>query len=148
MTRAGLGASSAPLDAGSTRETILRTAARVFLTHGYEESSMDQIALESGVARRTLYNQFGAKKVLFDATMAQMWDQMPLDAIIDATAAVKPPEEVLYSIGRTIGELLGAAGGDGVHAVGDLGEFTISGARRELFRQWQGAGSAWNPTCR
>jgi len=63
---------------------------------------MDQIALESGVARRTLYNQFGAKKVLFDATMAQMWDRMPLDAIIDATAAVRPPEEVLYSIGRTI----------------------------------------------
>lgn len=63
---------------------------------------MDQIALESGVARRTLYNQFGAKKALFDATMAQMWDRMPLDAIIAATAAVKPPEEVLYSIGRTI----------------------------------------------
>lgn len=80
----------------------MRTAARVFLTHGYEESSMDQIALESGVARRTLYNQFGAKKVLFDATMAQMWDRMPLDAIIAATAAVRPPEEVLYSIGRTI----------------------------------------------
>jgi AcrR family transcriptional regulator len=102
MTRAALGVPTSPLDAGSTRETILRTAARVFLTHGYEESSMDQIALESGVARRTLYNQFGAKKALFDATMAQMWDRMPLDAIIAATAAVKPPEEVLYSIGRTI----------------------------------------------
>ena len=63
---------------------------------------MDQIALESGVARRTLYNQFGAKKALFDATMAQMWDRMPLDAIIAATAAVSPPQEVLYSIGRTI----------------------------------------------
>jgi len=63
---------------------------------------MDQIALESGVARRTLYNQFGAKKVLFDATMAQMWDWMPLDAIIAATAEVTPPEEVMYSIGRTI----------------------------------------------
>lgn len=63
---------------------------------------MDQIALEAGVARRTLYNQFGAKKVLFDATMAQLWDRMPLDAFIDATAAVRPPEEVLYSIGRTI----------------------------------------------
>lgn len=63
---------------------------------------MDQIALESGVARRTVYNQFGSKKALFDTTMAHMWDRMPLDAIIDATAAVRPPEEVLYSIGRTI----------------------------------------------
>jgi AcrR family transcriptional regulator len=80
----------------------LRTAARVFLTHGYEESSMDLIALESGVARRTVYNQFGSKKALFDATMAQLWDRMPLDAIIEATAQVRPPEEVLFSIGRTI----------------------------------------------
>lgn len=102
MSRAVPGVPTPPLDARSTRETILRTAERVFLTHGYEESSMDLIALESGVARRTVYNQFGSKKALFDATMAQMWDRMPLDAIIEATSQVRPPEEVLFSIGRTI----------------------------------------------
>src|SRR5690348_16461004 len=102
MSRAVPGVPTPPLDARSTRETILRTAEQVFLTHGYEESSMDLIALESGVARRTVYNQFGSKKALFDATMAQMWDRMPLDAIIAATAEVQPPEDVLYTIGRTI----------------------------------------------
>ncbi|WP_422743440.1 TetR/AcrR family transcriptional regulator [Mycobacterium sp. WMMD1722] len=98
-------ASSPPissLGARSTREMVLATASRLFLAHGYEQCSMDQIALESGVARRTVYNQFGGKKALFDATMAQMWDRMPLDAIIAAASAVQSPEEVLYSIGRTI----------------------------------------------
>ncbi|MCV7420569.1 TetR/AcrR family transcriptional regulator [Mycobacterium yunnanensis] len=102
MARATVGASSPPPDAGSTRETILRTAAQVFLAHGYQEASMDQIALESGMARRTLYNQFGSKKALFDATMAHMWEKMPLDSIIAASASVSPPEEVLHTIGLTI----------------------------------------------
>ncbi|GAS95961.1 transcriptional regulator, TetR family [Mycolicibacterium canariasense] len=37
---------------------ILRTAGQVFLAHGYGHSSMDEIALECGLARRTLYNHF------------------------------------------------------------------------------------------
>ncbi|TRW80748.1 TetR/AcrR family transcriptional regulator [Mycolicibacterium sp. 018/SC-01/001] len=86
----------------STRDKILDTAAQVFLTHGYEQSSMDEIAAEAGVARRTLYNHFDGKKTLFDATMARMWADMPLDAIIDPTAEVRPAEEVLFTIGRTI----------------------------------------------
>ncbi|MET0474268.1 MAG: TetR/AcrR family transcriptional regulator [Mycobacterium sp.] len=80
----------------------MAVAAQVFLAHGYEQSSMDEIALEAGVARRTLYNQFVSKKALFDATMARMWDATPLDEVIEATAQVRPPEDVLFSIGRTI----------------------------------------------
>jgi AcrR family transcriptional regulator len=102
MPRAVSGVPAVPLEPESTREAILRTAGQVFLAHGYEQSSMDQIALESGVARRTLYNQFASKKALFDATMARLWERMPLDAIIDATAEVRSPDEVLYEIGRTI----------------------------------------------
>jgi AcrR family transcriptional regulator len=102
MHRVASGVPKPPRKAGSTRDAILDTAARVFLSHGYEQSSMDEIALEAGVARRTLYNQFANKKALFDATMARMWASMPLDAIIDPTAEVRPPDEVMYTIGRTI----------------------------------------------
>ncbi|OBI68094.1 hypothetical protein A5664_11660 [Mycolicibacterium fortuitum] len=92
------------LDAGSTRELILRSARCVFLSRGYAAASMDQIAAESGVARTTLYNQFGSKKTLFDATMTQMWDRMPITAVIASTEAASSPEEALYSIGHTIVE--------------------------------------------
>lgn len=49
----------------STREAILGTASGVFLAHGYELSSIDEIALESGVARRTVYDQFASERALF-----------------------------------------------------------------------------------
>lgn len=88
----------------STRDAIVRTAGQVFLAHGYEQSSMDEIALQAGVARRTLYNQFASKKALFDATMTQLWDGMPLDSIVDATTKKGPVEEVLFAIGRAIAD--------------------------------------------
>jgi len=102
MPRADPAVPAPAFEPESTRDTILRIAGQVFLAHGYEQSSMDEIALQAGVARRTLYNQFGSKKALFDATMAKVWDGMQLDAIIGATSDVQPPEEVLYTIGRTI----------------------------------------------
>jgi AcrR family transcriptional regulator len=104
MTRAATDAPAARLEPTSTREAILRTAGQVFLTHGYEQSSMDEIALESGVARRTLYNHFASKKALFDATMTRLWDGMPIHTIFDAADATGPAEEVLYGIGRAIAD--------------------------------------------
>lgn len=88
----------------STRDAILRVAGQLFLAHGYEQTSMDEVALQAGLARRTLYNQFANKKALFDATMTQLWDQMPLDGIVDATTGEGPVEEVLYAIGRAIAD--------------------------------------------
>jgi AcrR family transcriptional regulator len=89
-------------DTATTRDAILTTAGRVFLAHGYEGTSMDQIAAAAGVARRTLYNQFAGKKALFDATMTRLWEQMPSGAITDAADRDESPAEVLYAIGRTI----------------------------------------------
>lgn len=93
-----------PVGSESTRETILITACQVFIDRGYEQSSMDEIALKSGVARRTLYNQFASKKALFDATMARLWAHMPLATVIDVSVESRPPEDVLYEIGRTIAD--------------------------------------------
>ncbi|WP_422743437.1 TetR/AcrR family transcriptional regulator [Mycobacterium sp. WMMD1722] len=104
MPRADAAVSARALDTESTRDTILRTAGQVFLASGYEQSSMDEIALQAGVARRTLYNQFSSKKALFDATMTQLWDRMPLDEIVDATTQDGPAEEVLYAVGRAIAD--------------------------------------------
>jgi AcrR family transcriptional regulator len=102
MPRAEIGVSALSFEPESTRDAILRTAGEVFLTHGYEQSSMEQIALQSGVARRTLYNHFSSKKALFDATISRMWERMPLTPIVDATSGTQSPEEVLQTIGLTI----------------------------------------------
>lgn len=46
-------------------ENILKAAGRLFLTHGYSETSMGQVAAEAGTSVGNLYNYFPAKKDLF-----------------------------------------------------------------------------------
>lgn len=50
---------------------ILAIAQRHFLTRGYAESSLDAIAREAGVAKKTLYHHFGSKAGLFGEIVAQ-----------------------------------------------------------------------------
>jgi AcrR family transcriptional regulator len=44
-------------------------ALQCFLTHGYENTSMDLIAREAGVSKRTVYSHFPSKEVLFDVVL-------------------------------------------------------------------------------
>ncbi|WP_197379538.1 TetR/AcrR family transcriptional regulator [Mycolicibacterium mengxianglii] len=104
MSRARPGWPATTVGSESTRETILITASQVFIAQGYEQASMDEIALKSGVARRTLYNHFASKKALFDATMVRLWEHMPLAAIVDVSVESRPPAEVLYETGRAIAD--------------------------------------------
>ncbi|AHL74790.1 TetR family transcriptional regulator [Stutzerimonas stutzeri] len=47
------------------REAILAAAKVLFLSNGYEGSSMDAIAAEAGVSKLTLYSHFRDKEALF-----------------------------------------------------------------------------------
>jgi len=49
---------------------ILAIAQRHFLTRGYTETSLDAIAREAGVAKKTLYHHFGSKAGLFGEIVA------------------------------------------------------------------------------
>lgn len=84
------------------RQAILRAAARTFLARGYGGTSMELVAMESGAGRRTVYNQFESKKALFDATVALLWDDMPVDRIFSQTETARLPEQVLLEIGNAI----------------------------------------------
>ena len=88
----------------ATRDLILDAAARVFLQHGYESTSMDRVAEEAAVGRRTVYNQFKSKSALFDATVARIWLGMPIKQILSEAEAVRDPEVGLRRIGLAIAE--------------------------------------------
>jgi TetR/AcrR family transcriptional regulator, mexJK operon transcriptional repressor len=47
------------------QHAILDAATTVFLREGYERASVDTIAAEAGVSKRTIYNHFRDKKELF-----------------------------------------------------------------------------------
>jgi AcrR family transcriptional regulator len=47
------------------RPAIVGAARRVFLRHGYADTSIEMIAAEAGVSKQTIYNHFGGKEQLF-----------------------------------------------------------------------------------
>jgi AcrR family transcriptional regulator len=73
---------------------ILATARQLFLEHGYDMSSMDQIARQSGVSKATLYVYFQSKEVLLLALVEDelratdpgpMWEPAPEPLDVVAT---------------------------------------------------------------
>lgn len=49
------------------RQNILNAASELFLSQGFEGTSMDQIAEQAGVSKQTVYSHFGNKEDLFTA---------------------------------------------------------------------------------
>jgi TetR/AcrR family transcriptional regulator, mexJK operon transcriptional repressor len=49
------------------RQKILNAAADLFLSHGFENTSMDQVAVDAGVSKQTVYSHFGNKEELFSS---------------------------------------------------------------------------------
>lgn len=58
------------------REDIIRAAVREFQRTGYFSTSMNRIAEVAQVSKRTVYNHFETKDLLFDAILQQLIDQI------------------------------------------------------------------------
>jgi TetR/AcrR family transcriptional repressor of mexJK operon len=52
-----------------SRQLILEAARRVFLAEGYQAATVEQVAAEAGIAKRTIYNLYIDKESLFRATI-------------------------------------------------------------------------------
>ena len=65
-----------PKDPGK-RAAILDAAKRMFVSHGFERVSMDQIAAEAGVSKLTVYSHFGDKDRLFARVSYQHYTSEP-----------------------------------------------------------------------
>ena len=67
----------------NTRRKILRAAGRAFARSGYQVS-LDEIAEEAGVGRRTLYNQFKNKDELFSEAIQALINETMLPVFSEA----------------------------------------------------------------
>lgn len=77
------------------RAAILAAAERMFLRHGFEGVSMDQIASEAGVSKLTVYSHFGDKDALFaEAAKAYCEQQMP-SSVFDPAPATPLREKLM-----------------------------------------------------
>jgi TetR/AcrR family transcriptional regulator, mexJK operon transcriptional repressor len=69
-------ARSAAGAAGPKGEAIAAAALRLFLRDGYERTSVDAIAAEAGVSKRTVYNRYGDKESLFLSVLRETFAAM------------------------------------------------------------------------
>lgn len=81
-------------EACAKQARILEVAQRQFLDHGFAETTIDAIAQEAGVAKKTLYEHYGDKAGLFAAAVRRLrdeWETGLRDVVIDSP----DPEQAL-----------------------------------------------------
>ena len=87
---------------------ILDAARRLFAERGPEDVTMAEVASEAGVARATVFNQFGSKRALVEAITEQVLEsyQAQLDAAIadQETATIEIVRALFASMGVGIEE--------------------------------------------
>jgi Transcriptional regulator len=81
------------------RQAVIAAAERAFLDQGYASASMDAIAADAGVSKRTVYNHFPSKQDLFRAVVARLYGELN-DAERARLPVEEPPEEVLPRFAR------------------------------------------------
>jgi len=72
--KSGKGGRPSRHDAQVRVQAVLDVAKGKFLSVGYREASLDAIARDAGVAKKTLYCHFGSKAGLFDAIVRTLTD--------------------------------------------------------------------------
>ncbi|GAC33915.1 TetR/AcrR family transcriptional regulator [Paraglaciecola polaris] len=58
------------------RINILDAAEQLFFEHGVQHTTMDQVATQAKASKRTVYNHFASKDVLFDAILSRMFEEL------------------------------------------------------------------------
>ena len=78
------------------RSAILKAAAKLFASHGFDRASMAEIALACGVSKALLYHYYASKdQLLFDIIRAHLDD---LVAAIEAVPTTLAPRERLAAM--------------------------------------------------
>lgn len=80
------------------RESVLDAAVELFLSSGFDRTSMDAVAAHAGVSKTTVYAHFGDKLELFRAVTERAGTSLDLDIDRAALASADDPEDRLAQI--------------------------------------------------
>ena len=81
MTTASSSKTSSTVESGSdpVRLRILSEARRHFMTHGFRNVTMDDLAAELGMSKKTVYAHFASKAVLLQAVIDEKFHSAEAD---------------------------------------------------------------------
>ncbi|MES3024550.1 MAG: TetR/AcrR family transcriptional regulator [Pseudomonadota bacterium] len=65
----------------ATLQRIAETGLQLFLTHGYERTTLDAIAAEAGISRRTFFSYFKSKEDILLTWQSGTWDALRADLL-------------------------------------------------------------------
>jgi TetR/AcrR family transcriptional regulator, mexJK operon transcriptional repressor len=98
------------------RQAILEAAKTLFLSNGYDGSSMDAIAAEAGVSKLTVYSHFTDKETLFAAAVESKCSEQLPELLFELPQDV-PIATVLLNIGRGFHSLINSRESVELHRV-------------------------------
>ncbi|KQQ33003.1 hypothetical protein ASF61_13040 [Duganella sp. Leaf126] len=85
--------------AGDVTARLLAAASRLFLARGYDGTSCDQVALDAGAGKASIYARYANKAALFSAVIDQLLAGTPAH---DAVAAELGLEQRLAAVGMQV----------------------------------------------
>ena len=88
--------------------SILQAAETLFFEQGMENTSMELVAREANVSKRTLYNHFETKDALFHAILLRLQNQLRTGNVITYDKSL-PVETQLLTIAQQEAEFLSSA---------------------------------------
>lgn len=80
-----------------THRRITDAALRLFLENGYEATTLDAVAAEAGIARRTFFHYFRSKEEIILAWQSALPDALH-DAVLRQDAAMPPLEALEHGL--------------------------------------------------
>jgi AcrR family transcriptional regulator len=77
------------------RTKILETAARLFATHGYENTSLSQVARDAAVSKALIFWHFETKENLFRAVLSRTVEPYSLDLDLDGLSETEQLKKLI-----------------------------------------------------
>ena len=140
------------------RHAFQQAARELFTEQGYEQTSLAEVVERAGGSLATLYKLFGNKEGLLDAVLSESRD-LGHTSILDIAALHLPPAETLHRIGAEMSRIYldpsnlavvrivigrSICNLDFARQFFDQSQMKSKLALRQLFGQWERAGTAMN----
>ena len=112
----------------ATISAILDVARRLFTARGFDQTSVDDIAAQAGVAKGAVYHHFDSKELIF----ARVFEDMTAELATLVPPAARAGKDLLDSIGRGTLKYLTSISSDEFRQV-----LLIDGPRVLGWEQWR-----------